>query len=538
MYSINSLMGGTSSTSSGTSSKAIGGLASGLDTAELIKGMTTATRLKIARQKQSKQLVSWQTDAYRNISNKLIDFSKKYTSYTSSTNLLSSSFYTKTSITTLGDNADKVSVSGSSDMAENISIISASKASAGGALSSSELKIADVHATASNTLSELGISSFDLTITNTVGDTTINGLSASSTIDDVVNAINTESATTGISARYVESLGRFEFTTTKDTPVNITGGLATSLFGDDVSVAKKKDAEIEIKYGDTGSTITLTSSTGKFNVDGLNITINDSFVSGSGNVTLSAKTDTDKVLSTIKDMVKDYNDIVTVVNKEYSTKPNRNYPPLTDEQRKEMSESEIKAWEDKAKSGMLFGNSDMSSLSNDLRNVFFSSGENMVALNAIGITSSSDWKDNGKIIIDEEKLKKAIEDNPDNVKALLSDKLENKKDEFGNDILVDGLPVQDPASGGAVSRLKFLTDKYAKTDGATKGILVEKAGNEASPLSLTKNILLDKMNSFDNIIKSLTRTLAKEEKRYQKQFTALETAVSKLNAQSGWLQQF
>lgn len=534
MYSINSLMGGTSSTSSGTSSKAIGGLASGLDTAELIKGMTTATRLKIARQKQSKQLVSWQTDAYRNISNKLIDFSKKYTSYTSSTNLLSSSFYTKTSITTLGDNADKISVSGSSDMAENISIISASKASAGGALSSSELKIADVHATASNTLTELGVSSFDLT----VGGTTINGLSASSTIDDVVNAINTESATTGISARYVESLGRFEFTTTKDTSVDITGGLATSLFGGNVSVAEKKDAEIEIKYGDTGSTITLTSSTSKFNVDGLNITINDSFVSGSGNVTLSAKTDTDKVLSTIKDMVKDYNDIVTVVNKEYSTKPNRNYPPLTDEQRKEMSESEIKAWEDKAKSGMLFGNTDMSSLSNDLRSVFFSSGENMAALNAIGITSSSDWKEHGKIIIDEEKLKKAIEADPDNVKALLSDKLENKKDEFGNDILVDGLPVQDPSSGGAVSRLKFLTDKYSKTDGATKGILIEKAGNEASPLSLTKNVLLDKMNSFDNIIKSLTRTLANEEKRYQKQFTALETAVSKLNAQSGWLQQF
>ena len=75
MATINSL---TSSNSSayGVTSKGIGGLATGLDTDEIIKGMTIGTRSKIAKQLQSKQLYTWKSDAMRNVSSKLINFSK------------------------------------------------------------------------------------------------------------------------------------------------------------------------------------------------------------------------------------------------------------------------------------------------------------------------------------------------------------------------------------------------------------------------------------------------------------------------------
>lgn len=768
MYSINSLMG-TSSTTSSSSSKAIGGLASGLDTAELIKGMTASTRLRIARQKQNKQLLAWQTDSTRAISSKLIDFSKKYTSFASSTNLLSSSFYTKSDISTSGTNSSKVTVSGTSDMTDNISIISATKSSSGGAVSTinasdkvlegtnidftnstistiggetltvnyngtdykltfdgtkyadhSEFvndmnkKLSEVTTSGSEKLSDVikfstdgtklnistvqagqdfeikelsdklktalgfetsqftdgklsisdqtGVSgnldtgsfsetkdfvdaladksiiltfnstnknisftkeeletirtknpddsytydksklaslfqtkldsafgkdsvkaefngdALKFTTSNTgavfkigqidpsaqgvlglkAGDSNRADLNEAITIsgslnftvgtDPTVNNIDLSGVTTrqelldkinnsgqNITASYIESLDRYEFKSTNNEVVTFSGDVATEYFGGDVTVASPTKAQLQIQYGD-GAIIDLESNNDTFNIDGININVNDSFAAGDP-VKLSAKTDTEKVLSTVKDMVKDYNDIISVINKEYSTKPNRNFPPLTDEQRKDMSESEIKAWEEKAKVGMLFGDSDISALSNELRFVFFSNKDSMSELNSIGITSSSDWKENGKIIIDEDKLKKAIEEDPDKVKDIFTAPLENKKDSSGDDILVDGKTVADPATGGLMSRLKYLTDKYAKTEGATKGVLIEKAGNIASPLSITKNKLLDKMNSIDTMIKNLNRTLDAEEKRYQKQFTTLETVYSKLSAQSGWLTQ-
>lgn len=512
MYSISSLTSGQQT----SSSKAIGGLATGLDSAELIKNMTVGTRSKIAKQQQSKQLIAWQTEAYRGISNKLVDFSRKYTSFTSSSNLLSSKFYTSSNVTTSGSNASKVTVTGNSDMADQISIVSATKASSGGALSTQQLKLAS----GSNATSETKFSDIAPAIAggilNIPGGTEIT-LAADATIASAVTAINAQTNATGITARYVESLGRFEFTTTKNTDVTITGTLASSLLGGDTTVAAKTDASIKIKYG-TGAEIPLTSTTGSFNVDGLNITVNESFDTGDA-VKLKVSADTDKVLSTIKDMVKDYNDIVDLVNTEYTTKPNRNFQPLSDEQRKELTEDEAKKWDEKAKAGMLFGNTDISSLSRDLRTVFFSDKDAVVELEKIGITSSKAWQDNGKIVIDEEKLKKAITEDPENVTNVFS------------------RAKSDTESGGVMVRLKSVTDKYAKTEGATKGILIEKAGSTYAPLSMTKNILLAQDKRIDRIIESLNRTLITEESRYQKQFANLETVYAKMNAQAGWLNQ-
>ena len=88
-----------------------------------------------------------------------------------------------------------------------------------------------------------------------------------------------------------------------------------------------------------------------------------------------------------------------------------------------------------------------------------------------------------------------------------------------------------------MTRLKTITDKYAKTEGATKGILIEKAGNTASPLSITKNTLLTQMKAIDKAIESLNTRFSAEQSRYYRQFSNLETVMSRLNTQSGWLAQ-
>ena len=639
MATINSL---TSSNSSayGVTSKGIGGLATGLDTDEIIKGMTIGTRSKIAKQLQSKQLYTWKTDAMRAVSTKLINFSQKYTSYTSGTNLTSRSFYMKSDITTAGSNASKVTVSGSSDITDGISILSAEKSVAGSAvadamsaktmtgdainiakiteLSGSDLQVgfsyngttkaitltkdeldavAEVTATPSEeklatllqtkldsafgagkinvgtetvgldvklkittseksggplgilkvtgsagTASEiLGISTGDsnrlnlsMKASELLGDPdtdpvlSIGGaniaLTKDSTVADIISAVNRSDA--GVKMTYVESLDRFEFTSTDGGGEKaVTGNIAAALIKKEVpaisiSISASTEASIRVKYSND-TEMTLKSSTDSFSLDGLTIKVNESFSSGDP-VTLSSKTDTDKVLSGIKDMIKDYNEIVELVNKEYSTKPNRNYPPLTDEQKEDMSESEIKAWDEKAKTGMLFGDNDLSSLSNDLRSVILASGESLVAFEAIGITSSSSWKDNGKLIIDEDKLRAAIDNDPANVQKL-----------FSGEIDAAGKKISD----GAADRIKKVMDTYAKTEGSPKGILIEKAGNTLSPLSITNNTYYTQMKDIDTFVARLKERLQTEQTRYQKQFSNLETVISNLNAQSGWLAQ-
>ena len=95
------------------SSNIISGLASGLDTESMIEGMVSGIKSKIDTQKQNQQILLWQQEAYRSISDQLVQISNKYTSYTSSTNLMSSSFFQPSIITSLGKNAGMISASGS-----------------------------------------------------------------------------------------------------------------------------------------------------------------------------------------------------------------------------------------------------------------------------------------------------------------------------------------------------------------------------------------------------------------------------------------
>ena len=624
MATINSLTS-SSSTSYGVTSKGIGGLATGLDTDELIKGMTIGTRSKIAKQLQNKQLFTWKTDAMRAVSTKLINFSQKYTSYTSNTNLTSRNFYMQNSITTSGTNADKVTVSGSSEITDGLSILSATKSVAGYVSADSvvsnktftgdsidisrisELTDKQIGFSYNDTVKAITLTADDLAGVNTesdiaallqtklndafgvgkinVGtsvdgtnlqittsektggplgilkvtsaDTTVNeilgisagdsnrldlsmkasdllgadapllsiggtsiALTADSTVSDIISAVNNSSA--GVKMTYVQSLDRFEFTSTDSGGEKaITGNIVASLLGTEATViSASTEASMTVKYKD-GTEMTLSSSTDSFSLDGLTIKVNESFVAGDP-VTMSSKANTDAVLSGIKDMIKDYNDIVDIVNKEYSTKPNRNYLPLTDEQKEDMSESEIKAWDEKANTGMLFGDNDLASLSSDLRSVVLKDGDSILAFEAIGITSSSSWKDNGKLIIDEDKLRTAIENDPESVQKL-----------FVGETDAAGVKISD----GAADRLKTVMNSYVRTEGSPKGVLIEKAGSTFSPLSMTNNSLYTKIKDIDSVVAKLKVRLQTEQTRYQKQFTNLETVISNLNSQSGWLAQ-
>ncbi len=292
-----------------------------------------------------------------------------------------------------------------------------------------------------------------------------------------------------------------------------------------------KDAIISVDFGDGSEPIEISRSSNVFDLNGLSVTVSGTFGTYDGDhidvnaskpedsVTFEAKVDSDKAVDAVKQMVEDYNSMIELVNKELTTKRDRNYAPLTDEQKKEMSEDEIKLWEEKAKAGMLFNDADLRALANELRTVF--SGTDIKALQEAGITLSSEYSENGKITFDEEKFRAAVEADPDAISKLFT----SEKDENGGGF------------NGIITSMNNICEKYAATTGATKGILIERAGNKSAPLSLLNNSYFKQMNSIDEIIDSLNDKLKSERERYNKQFTNLETLIAQMNSQSSWLTQ-
>lgn len=360
----------------------------------------------------------------------------------------------------------------------------------------------------------------------------IKGLTYNSTITDIMNKINSSDAKVSIS--YMKNADKFLIQSNVGGvagDVKIEGTDAEMLFGvkdTDYNVTKGQDAIVSVKYAGSDDVVNLTRESNTFNMDGLNITLNgtfgysgDTLIEGTEPVKFNAKTDSDSIVKAVTDMIKDYNDMIELVNKEVSTKPNRNYEPLTDDQKAEMTEDQIKKWEEKAKTGLLFNDSDLRGLSDSMRFIFESGSDDKAALASFGISTSTNYGDNGKLVLDETKFRASLESNSADLQKLFTRAADSSTGD----------------KGGVMARLTEITEKYASTTGATKGILIEKAGSVYAPTSILKNSLQKSMDSLDTVIDRLNKQLKTETDRYIKQFTNLETLISQMNSQSSWLSQ-
>lgn len=386
-------------------------------------------------------------------------------------------------------------------------------------------------------------------------------LNKDESVNDLINRINKSGA--GVTVSYQAVGDKFTFTSNEkgaSGTINISGDsdFLNKVFGvkkGESSVeVQGQDAVVAVKYKGSDDVVELIRDSNSFTVDGLSIGVKGTFgykvnkdesgnlLDAEGNklpegadpilvldkdaeaVEIDARVNTDNIVDNIKSMVEEYNKIIELVNKELTTKPDRDYSPLTSEQKKELSESEIETWEEKAKSGMLYGDSDLRMLSSDLR--FIIGGGNAEALKAIGITTSTLYSDNGKLTLDESKLRAALETDPESVEKLFTAP-QGTKNEKGNDIT------------GIATNLKNVMDKYVKTLGSmdSKGILIKKAGSTSSPMSLTENAFYKQIAEINKQISKLETRLESERDRYIKQFTSLETLISQMNSQSSWLSQ-
>ena len=100
------------------------GMASGLDTEALIENSVSGYKNKIIALQKRQQKILWKQDAYRSIIDKMAGITRKYTSYSSSTNLFSSAFFNKAvNTTTNGANAGKVTATGKTSSSVQIDAI-------------------------------------------------------------------------------------------------------------------------------------------------------------------------------------------------------------------------------------------------------------------------------------------------------------------------------------------------------------------------------------------------------------------------------
>ena len=130
----------TSSSLGNTALRGFGGLASGIDRDALIEQMTARTTSKITSKKQAMTKLEWKRDAYRSISNKIIDLQDNYLSYSATKSLKNSDFFAKNQVSVQGDPdyTKYISATGNADTASRVSVLGVKQLATSATLTSGE----------------------------------------------------------------------------------------------------------------------------------------------------------------------------------------------------------------------------------------------------------------------------------------------------------------------------------------------------------------------------------------------------------------
>lgn len=286
---------------------------------------------------------------------------------------------------------------------------------------------------------------------------------------------------------------------------NVTvNGNADGSLPDDMGLVKASDSEILLN----GAKMTSSSST--VSVNGLSIELTGLTKAGEP-LTFSVSSDTDAVYNTIKNFFTEYNALMKEMNELYDADTAKGYEPLTSEQKKEMSDDDIKLWEDKIKASLLRGDSSLGSVRSAMRNTMMSQvtyNGKTYSLASFGICTSTDYTEGGLYHIygdaddsvyadKDDKLKKALEEDPDAVVNVLSDIFGNLRK-----------TMSDKMAGSKVSSTQtFYSDIKMKDD----------------------------IKDYEKQIKEWETKLADMEDAYYRKFTAMETALAKLQSQQSSL---
>ena len=278
-----------------------------------------------------------------------------------------------------------------------------------------------------------------------------------------------------------------------------------------------------------GKSATATGENGTIYVDGVKYDTTDNKVTVGGitynalnktdnNVTVTVSQNTDAIVDKVKSFVESYNKILSSLYEKYDEKPDSNYKPLTQSQKDAMKDEQIEKWEEKAKKGLLYHDSTLGKVINDMRNAISQPIEGVNSkynsAYSIGISTTGI---KGQLVLDETKLRTALSEDSDaayNVFAKLD--IDAKTDNQTGVVKENGLAQR-------------LGDIFTT---ATKNIK-SRAGSSAditedSDLNNLLRELQTKMSNFKKLMSSF------EDKLYKK-YDAMESTLAKLGSQLSFI---
>lgn len=306
--------------------------------------------------------------------------------------------------------------------------------------------------------------------------------------------------TYALSGSALAGIGLADIKVDDDGNVTVNGNADGNL-PEDMGLVKASDSEILLN----GAKMTSSSST--VSVNGLSIELTGLTKTGEP-ITFSVASDTDAVYNTIKNFFTEYNSLMKEMNELYNADSAKGYEPLTSEQKKDMSDDDIKLWEDKIKASLLRSDTTLGSVRSAMRNAMMSQvtyDGKTYSLASFGISTSSDYTEGGLYHIygdtedavyadKDDKLRKALEEDPDAVVNVLSDIFGKLRS-----------TMSDKMAGSKVSSaLTFYSDIKMKDD----------------------------IKDYEKRIKEWETKLADMEDAYYSKFTKMETALAKLQSQS------
>lgn len=253
----------------------------------------------------------------------------------------------------------------------------------------------------------------------------------------------------------------------------------------------------------------FTSSSNSFSVNGLTI---EALAVTTEEISITTAVDTQGIYDKIKDFLTEYNSVINEITKLYNADSAKDYEPLTDEEKDEMSDTQIEKWEDKIKDAILRRDSSLGSIMNAMTNAMSQSFEvngQKLSLGNFGISTLGFLnapkneqyayhidgdEDDSKTSGNEDKLMKAIQEDPDQILQFMK---------------------------------KLTSNLYSAIDSKMKSTELSSAYKVYNDKEMDKEL-----NSIEQLIKKWEEKVAKEEDYYYKKFGDMEVALSKLQSQT------
>lgn len=503
----------------------ISGLNSGLDTDAIVQELVSAYRTKQDKYKKAQTKLSWKQDAWKEMNTKIYNF---YTKSLSNMRRVGNFNKKKTTVS----DSTKATVTAGSGVANGTQTLKVNKLAKAGYLTGTELKTdSGAKLDTSSKLQDLGISGGTLSFT--IGDETksveVNG---NMTIGEFNKALKEQ----GISANFDTTQQRFFLSSAKSGEKNDFNlvvedqatldmvnklGLATKENFTDLGATVPTDQGQKLlvahKASASNAEIVLNGTTfegdsNNFSINGLNITA----LSVSGEMSITTATDVDGIYNMVKDFLKEYNEVVNAMEKGYNAAAAKGYEPLTDDEKAELSDKEVEKWEQKIKDSILRRDdtlrSVLSGMSTNMSKVFEVNGKKY-SLSSFGIKTAGYFNtaenesyayhidndpEDSVSSANEDKLRKMIEEDPDTVASFFTQLATT---------VYDDLHERMTANPTLSSSYKIYNDKQMQSE----------------------------YDEYTKTIKKWEEKLKDMEDFYYKKFSAMETALAKLQSQTNSL---